>query len=125
MHIFIGQECNAGAGYAGVPYEENELYRSLLELEPPKFLSSFDNPCWIECMPDNETLQALKVEEFGFGIFQRALAAHWENYTITNERWRIRCLPKIYLIGMAKSGTTDLFRRYGVNYISLILMVII
>ena len=36
------------------------------------------------------------------------LAADAETLTRT---WRLRCLPKFYLIGLAKCGTTDLFAR--------------
>ncbi len=84
-----------------------------------EYLPNFRNPCWEAFLPSSypyqETRGVFTFENYpGFRteyaeydfvkmreIFEKRLAGQ--------ESWRTRCVPYVYLIGVTKSGTTDLF----------------
>ena len=106
------QQCNQGTGYVRLEESEAQNKHSLLDMKPPKFLSKFNNPCWIECLPrdlrgvyprGNNMMSDLR--------FIDKFAEIQSNIKSSGRIWRLRCLPKFYLIGMPKCGTTDIFAR--------------
>ncbi|KAK7506614.1 hypothetical protein BaRGS_00002089 [Batillaria attramentaria] len=63
----------------------------MLAMDPPKYLQNFKNPCWYERDTDPP--------------------AKSYNHTLDGVRVKLRCLPYFHLIGVDKSGTTDLWAR--------------
>jgi hypothetical protein len=76
-------------------------------------LSDFKNPCWMS------TLGLSNPYQNHSGIPRRDLSEKYKSHMrqIYNKRihngttWRLRCFPYAMLIGVSKSGTTDLFWR--------------
>ena len=118
--MLLFQECDTGINYDSNP-PSKVLNRTLLGYKLPPFLKNFDNPCWIECLPVNRThLYAddrYSADE-RWQVLQDKMKLLYQRSSMS---WRLRCLPKFYLIGMAKSGTTDLFARYVLNNILLLI----
>ena len=106
------QKCKLGEGYVRLDESQKSVHSSLMDMEPPTFLSNFNNPCWIECLPKDPNQLYPNHTRFWLNPhYSVPLTLLRENIVASGRSWRLRCLPKFYLIGMAKCGTTDLFQR--------------
>ena len=86
-------------------------------MDPPKFLTNLDNPCWIECLPKDKSKTYPHDTPFWNGRkCTSSLRQTEKEMLFRNKTWRLRCMPKFYLIGLAKCGTTEVFALY-VTYI--------
>ena len=100
------------------------LDRGLLSLQlPNNYLKNYKNPCWISTLSDpnpykHNSYNILNAREkypdggnfsarSQFSAMQKILT----NRTALGDYWRLRCLPYVYLVGVTKSGTTDLFDK--------------
>ena len=111
--MFDKQECIRGSGYIRLEESDAQLNQTLLDMTPPTFLRKFNNSCWIECLPaDLSKLYPRDKYILNHLIFSEELTSIKEKFQQYGRSWRLRCLPKFYLIGMPKCGTTDLFTRY-------------
>ena len=87
-------------------------------------LSGFKNPCWISNITDADpykfSLRRYRLQigprpgrglrDFGV-LTERYKAQMRRIYEIRTDTWRLRCFPYAMLIGVSKSGTSDLFSR--------------
>ena len=72
-------------------------------------LSNYKNPCWYEALPKDYRYRS-KVHMFWQQV-KHSFDKMWPVLQKRRKRkhfWRLRCLPLVYVIGLAKSGITDL-----------------
>ncbi|XP_025089224.1 carbohydrate sulfotransferase 15-like [Pomacea canaliculata] len=71
-------------------FKGEEIPDDMLSMTRPQYLANFKNPCWFE---------------------KSAPGDKGANTTLDGVHVRLRCLPYFHLIGVDKSGTTDLWSR--------------
>jgi len=80
----------------------------------PELLPNLRVPCWVEDVPSDFTYKDniyhchINNRRIKAG-FETMLTYYQQRQQHSGYKWRIRCLPSFYLIGVAKCGTTDLF----------------
>ena len=93
-------------------YKMHKSYITLQKL--PDLLPNLQVPCWVEDVPTDFSyddniyhchINNRRIKQ-GFETMHNSFK-HRQSYH--GFKWRIRCLPSFYLIGVAKCGTTDLF----------------
>ena len=110
MHMrIVFQKCKNGRGYYPVEYSKRNEPHRIFERALPSFLRGFDNPCWVECISDD----ALYKPEFyaSRDVIHKPLSLLNSTLIQNRPKWRLRCMPKFYVIGMPKCGTSDVFAR--------------
>ena len=94
----------------------------IMDVKPPKYLSNYASPCWVESLnlsdlatdggweENSEKMNAFVSQLYRQTsyVFQDYIKYHEKDRGVVQ---RVRCLPYFYVIGVAKSGTTDLFVR--------------
>ena len=78
------------------------------------FLPNYRNPCWREPLPTGNSYLSNVYRTYPEtrGPFKE-LSQRWDNLRKERDHsrtWRLRCLPYFYIAGLAKTGTTDLYR---------------
>ena len=78
----------------------------------PDFLPNYKNPCWKEPLPEGDPYESnfYVINKDTHDPF-KILNQRWEQLRAGPEvnRWRLRCLPYFYIVGLAKTGTTDIY----------------
>ena len=94
----------------------------IMDIKPPKYLSNYASPCWVEPLYPSDLATDGGWEELNdrlsthvsqlykrtSDVFRHQIKFHDKKEGVVQ---RVRCLPYFYVIGVAKSGTTDLFNR--------------
>lgn len=85
---------------------------------PNKFLPNSKNPCWYEEYRGNTTTDPYATNSYALyskrfrTIFDYLRKVFWNHlYHYKDKHYRLRCLPRFYIIGQPKCGTTDLYDR--------------
>ncbi len=86
---------------------------------PMKYLKEFKNPCWVTSLSSAypyDNVQLINNQEYYPGFRAESAGRDFEEMRILysnrlahGESWRMRCAPYLYIVGVTKSGTTDLF----------------
>ena len=93
-------------------YSEKDEDRSIFERMIPPLLEGFNNPCWVECVHQNELDAFYSAKHYASRkVIRNPLTVLNDTLIKNHPKWRLRCLPKFYVIGMPKCGTTDLFAK--------------
>ncbi|CAH1799211.1 unnamed protein product [Owenia fusiformis] len=79
---------------------------SILDLSPIPFLSDYRSPCWISRLSSHPPEYV-----WSRGRENDIVMRYWQESHDDGVRFRLRCLPYFYIVGVVKSGTTDLFHR--------------
>lgn len=87
------------------------LFLSIQELPP--YLTNYRNPCWHEALPA-EIYPRSSPYWYWYFKYQTIPAFHrmqslFARRRSRGDRWRLRCLPLVYQIGVMKCGTSDLY----------------
>ena len=99
-----------------------ESIEEIMNLRPPKFMSNYASPCWMEQLDNSKMPTQSQWLNQNEHLNKDVLNRHqpilnvYKDQVLYRERdggivQRVRCLPYFYVIGVAKSGTTDLFNR--------------
>ena len=76
---------------------------------PMDYLSDYKNPCWLSKITDDRG--SLWYDYTESGLTYKRMSFLYEMRLSKDSNWRMRCLPLVYLVGVTKSGTTDLYTR--------------
>ncbi|CAH1799110.1 unnamed protein product [Owenia fusiformis] len=82
--------------------------KSVLDMTPVRFLKDYKNPCWIA---RNTNMSP----NFHFRKANMSVTPKWVSEVGRSFGWKLRCLPYFYVVGMVKSGTSNLFRMISRN----------
>ncbi|KAK2159473.1 hypothetical protein LSH36_152g01041 [Paralvinella palmiformis] len=106
---------------------DKNIYKGLddridrMEAEPLPILTNYRTPCWYENLstPDPYPLSThlymrffrrnIKVRGFYQNTFQKSITIYTRRLKNGLRRWRLRCLPFFYLIGINRGGSTALW----------------
>ncbi|KAK1333368.1 LOW QUALITY PROTEIN: hypothetical protein QTO34_005751 [Cnephaeus nilssonii] len=85
---------------------------------PRKFLPSSRSPCWYEEFAGRNTSDPYLTNSYALyskrfrATFDALRKAFWGHLAhAAGRHYRLRCLPRFYIIGQPKCGTTDLYDR--------------
>lgn len=85
---------------------------------PRKFLPNSRSPCWYEEFTGPNTSDPYLTNSYALyskrfrAAFDALRKAFWGHLAHAGGRhYRLRCLPRFYIIGQPKCGTTDLYDR--------------
>lgn len=85
---------------------------------PTKFLPNSKSPCWYEEFAGRNTTDPYVSNSYALysrrfrSTFDALRKAFWGHLSHAGGRhFRLRCLPRFYIIGQPKCGTTDLYDR--------------
>ncbi|XP_004681020.1 PREDICTED: carbohydrate sulfotransferase 15 [Condylura cristata] len=85
---------------------------------PNKFLPNSKSPCWYEEFTGRNTTDPYLTNSYALysrrfrSTFDALRKAFWAHLSHAHGRhFRLRCLPRFYIIGQPKCGTTDLYDR--------------
>lgn len=85
---------------------------------PRKFLPSSRSPCWYEEFTGHNTSDPYLTNSYALyskrfrATFDALRKAFWGHLAhAAGRHYRLRCLPRFYIIGQPKCGTTDLYDR--------------
>ena len=76
---------------------------------PMNYLPDYKNPCWLSKITNDKA--SLWYDFTETGLTYKRMSYLYEMRLSKGNNWRMRCLPYLYLIGVTKSGTTDLYTR--------------
>ncbi|XP_014384333.1 PREDICTED: carbohydrate sulfotransferase 15 [Myotis brandtii] len=86
---------------------------------PRKFLPSSRSPCWYEEFTGHNTSDPYLTNSYAlyskrfratFDVLRKAFWGHLAH--AAGRHYRLRCLPRFYIIGQPKCGTTDLYSPF-------------
>lgn len=85
---------------------------------PSKFLPNSKSPCWYEEFTGRNTTDPYLTNSYVLyskrfrSTFDALRKAFWGHLShASGKHFRLRCLPRFYIIGQPKCGTTDLYDR--------------
>ncbi|XP_036121259.1 carbohydrate sulfotransferase 15 [Molossus molossus] len=85
---------------------------------PSKFLPDSRSPCWYEEFPGRNTTDPYLTNSYALyskrfrATFDALRKAFWSRLAhAAGRHFRLRCLPRFYIVGQPKCGTTDLYDR--------------
>ena len=76
------------------------------------YLPNYDNPCWMSTISLRSPKKDPKTK-----VSRRDGTARKADHRKATDQARLRCLPGVYQIGAAGSGTTDLYTVVGYAFI--------
>ncbi|KAK2158408.1 hypothetical protein LSH36_171g07011 [Paralvinella palmiformis] len=93
----------------GVNEEQIENFQVIL----PSTIPNYRSPCWLEDVPRDYSYER---SAYRCHVNFRRITSSYDfmesvllHRQLLGRRWRIRCLPAFYLIGVIKSGTSDMY----------------
>ncbi|XP_036078262.1 carbohydrate sulfotransferase 15 isoform X2 [Rousettus aegyptiacus] len=96
--------------------KKQELH--MFSVIPTKFLPNSKSPCWYEEFAGRNTTDPYVSNSYALysrrfrSTFDALRKAFWGHLSHAGGRhFRLRCLPRFYIIGQPKCGTTDLYDR--------------
>ena len=98
------------------------LFQGILPTSP-----DYRSPCWSEPLseidpypvryhPYRKLLDRLKYGNNFKAAFQENIKLFQDRFNQTEQPWRLRCLPHVYLIGVLKSGTSNVYSTLLSNH---------
>lgn len=94
------------------------LSLQMFSVIPNKFLPNSKSPCWYEEFTGRNTTDPYLTNSYVLyskrfrSTFDALRKAFWGHLShASGKHFRLRCLPRFYIIGQPKCGTTDLYDR--------------
>ncbi|XP_007519742.1 carbohydrate sulfotransferase 15 [Erinaceus europaeus] len=101
--------------------DRQELRRQephMFSVIPSQFLSAAHSPCWYQEFRGGNASDPYRANSYALyskrfrATFDALRKAFWAHLSLARgRRLRLRCLPRFYIIGQPKCGTTDLYDR--------------